>query len=107
MYRAWLDQEVPGAFEQTVTDWVAEARDASWRFSRQEAAHIHQPVLAVLGAESEPRAMEVHERLLAWLPQAEALVLPGVNHALHMLKPRAMAEGLADFFARHPLTGNT
>lgn len=102
-YRDWLDKVVPGGFEQTVADWVAEARDTSWRFSRQDAARIHQPVLAVLGGESDPRATEVHSRLLAWLPHAESLVIPGVNHALHMLKPVTLAEGLVDFFDRHPL----
>ena len=103
-YRDWLDRAVPGGFEQTVADWVAEARDASWRFTRHDAAHIHQPVLSVLGSESEQAAMEVHERLLAWLPQAESFVLQGANHGLHMLNPRGMAQGLAGFFGRHPLT---
>ena len=41
--------------------------------------------------------------LLAWLPQVEAFTLPDATHLLHALNPRDMAEGLADFFARHPL----
>ena len=41
--------------------------------------------------------------LLAWLPNAESFVLPEAGHLLHLEQPRAMAEGLAAFFARHPL----
>ena len=40
---------------------------------------------------------EVAERLQAGLPQAEAFVLPGANHGLQMINPRALADGLAAF----------
>ena len=39
--------------------------------------------------------------LLAWLPKAEGLVLPDATHLLHVEHPRAVAEALAAFFARH------
>jgi hypothetical protein len=42
--------------------------------------------------------------LLDWLPATENFVLPGATHLLHVQNPRGMAEGLATFFARHPLS---
>jgi hypothetical protein len=44
-----------------------------------------------------------HELLLAWLPVVEAFVLPDATYLLHLQNPCGMAEGLAGFFARHPL----
>jgi hypothetical protein len=35
--------------------------------------------------------------------QAEDLVLPGLNHLLHIRNPRLVAGPIADFLARHPL----
>lgn len=110
-YREFLDRVMPGAFAQAVAD----ARTtfelelpalADWHFGAAEARRITQPVLSVLGAESDalwPRFGEAHRLLLAWLPQAEACILSGATHALQMQQPRGMAEALASFFARHPL----
>jgi hypothetical protein len=41
----------------------------------------------------------------AWLDDVEPFVLAGATHLLHLQRPRAMAEALAGFFARHPLRG--
>ena len=38
------------------------------------------------------------------LGDVEPFVLAGATHLLHRQRPRAMAEALAGFFARHPLT---
>jgi hypothetical protein len=35
---------------------------------------------------------------------AETFALPEATHLLHVQNPRGMAQGLAAFFARHPLT---
>jgi len=68
---------------------------------------LPQPVLAVLGAESEalwPRFGETHRLLLDWLPHAEGFVLPGATHAMQLQNPRGLAEALAAFWAHHPLS---
>lgn len=109
-YRSFLDRVLPGAFAQALADAgttfdVDLPALAEWRFSETEARRINQPVLAVLGAESDalwPRFGETHRLLLAWLPRAEEFVLPGATHALQMQNPRGVAEALACFFARHP-----
>ena len=110
-YREHLELVLPGAFEQAMaeaptcfsTDLPA-ALDA--RFGRAEAARITQPVLAVLGEKSvdlHPRFPETQRLLLEWLPNAESFVLPRATHFLQVENPRDMADGLIEFFARHPL----
>jgi pimeloyl-ACP methyl ester carboxylesterase len=108
-YRSALDLVLPaGWFEQAVADadtflQVDLPALEPWEFSRELAGRITQPVLAVLGAESAPVFVEVHELVQQWLPQAEPFVLPGATHGLQDQNPRGMAEALAGFFARHPL----
>ena len=101
---------LPGAFARAVadagTDFELDAGLLDWGFGEAEARRITQPVLSVLGGESEalwPRFGETHRLLLAWLPRAEASVLPGAAHGLQLQNPRGTAEALAAFFARHPL----
>jgi 3-oxoadipate enol-lactonase len=74
-----------------------------WSFTPEDAARLRQPVLAVIGDESEPIFHEVHSLLKRWIPRAEELVVPQANHALQYMNPPAVADGLARFFARHPL----
>jgi pimeloyl-ACP methyl ester carboxylesterase len=110
-YRAELDRVLPGAFEQAVADAGAlfelespALRD--WHFGEAEARRITQPVLVVLGAESEalsPRYGETYRSLLAWLPQAEGHILAGAAHGQQLQNPRGMAEALAAFYARYPI----
>ena len=74
-----------------------------WPFTEDDARRIQQPVLAVLGTASPPMFAERQQLLLQWLPSAEPLDLPGLTHLLHGQNPTAVAEGLADFFACHPI----
>jgi pimeloyl-ACP methyl ester carboxylesterase len=110
-YRAWLDRLIPGAFQQSVADadtffGVELPSMMEWRFTREDARRIAQPVLGVLGSESGsiwPGWNEVQERLREWLPQTEPFVLAGANHALEERYPRGVAEAIAPFLARHPM----
>ena len=110
-YRAVLDRVLPEAFAQAVADagtWFEHEVPGllDWRFGEAEAQRIGRPALSVLGGESDalsPRFGEAHRLLLAWLPQAEAFVLPGTTHFLQVQDPRGMAEALAAFWVRHPL----
>jgi pimeloyl-ACP methyl ester carboxylesterase len=111
-YRAVVDRVLPGAFEQAVVDadtFFGQELPAvqRWELRREDAARITQPVLSVVGAKSQqlsPIWTERHQMVLAWVPRAEGLVLPGATHLLHVEHPRAVAEALAAFFARHPVT---
>jgi 3-oxoadipate enol-lactonase len=103
---------LPGAFAQA----VAAAEIAfevevpallDWRCGEAELRRITQPALSVLGGESEAmwaRFAEIHRLLLTTLPHAEGFVLPGATHFPQVQNPRGMAEALAAFYARHPLS---
>lgn len=104
-YRAAVDKKLPGAMAQAVADsdaffGVEFPSIGEWTFSREDAARIKQPVLAVLGAESDavwPGWGEGHKLLLEWLPQARPFILPRAAHLLQVENPRDMAVGLAAF----------
>ena len=110
-YRAVLDRMLPGAFDQHVADadtFFEQEMPAlqQWSFRQDDAKRIIQPVLAVVGARSlefDPIWGERHQLLLDWLPNVESFVLSDATHLLQIENPRGMAEGLAGFFARHPL----
>ncbi len=74
-----------------------------WRFAAEDAHRLRPPVLAVVGSETAPLFREGHALLKQWLPQAEELVVPHATHALQLMNPGAVADGLARFFARHSL----
>jgi pimeloyl-ACP methyl ester carboxylesterase len=75
----------------------------AWQFGPDQAAVIAQPVLSVLGTETEQLFVDGHELLHTWFPQIEDCKIEGVGHLLHMQRPEPVARGLAEFFARHPL----
>ena len=107
-YRPALDHGMPGAFEQAIADadaFFTQEMPAlqQWPFTQDDARRIQQPALTVLGTASPPTFAERHKLLLQWLPNAEPLNLPGLTHLLHGQNPTTVAEGLAGFFARHPI----
>jgi 3-oxoadipate enol-lactonase len=110
-YRDVLERGLPGCFDQYVADagtFFGQELPAlqQWSFTREDASRITRPVLAVLGAKSNevsPIWGERQELLISWLPNAERFVLSDARHLLQVENPRGMAEGLAAFFARHPL----
>jgi len=110
--REVVDQALPpGAYDQAAADadtfFVTELPAlGEWRFGPEEAARIDQPVLLVLGADSDavtPMSGEMNAALAEWLPRAESVTLPGATHALQMMNPAGTAALLAAFFARHPV----
>lgn len=74
----------------------------AWQIRAEQAASISQPVLSVLGAETERWFMDGHQLLHSWFPQVEGCRIEGVAHLLHMQCPEPVARGVAEFFARHP-----
>jgi len=110
-YRATLDQVLPGAFDQHVTDadtFFEQELPAlqQWSFRQEDASRVVQPVLAVVGARSlelDPIWDERHQLLLDWLPNVEPFVLPNATHLLQVENPYDLAEAVAAFFGRHAL----
>ena len=110
-YRETLDRVLPGAYAQAVIDAETAFEYElpgllDWRFTETEARRIQQPTLSVLGGDSHafsPRFGEVHQLLQQWLPNAEGITIPGVNHFLTIQDPEAVSDGLVGFWKRHPL----
>lgn len=110
-YRPHLDRMLPGSFAQAVSDattWFEQEVPGlrAWTFEAHEAQRIMPPVLAVVGGESDklsPRFGETQKRLLSSLPNVEGVVLPGVNHAMSIQDPAAVATALITFYRRHPI----
>lgn len=98
---------VPGSVEQAVRDvdtFIQELPGMrQWQFGPKEAAVITQPVLSVVGIHSKPIMQEGRSLLHAWFPQTEDCDLP-TTHLLQMQNPQGMAQALAGFFSRHPMT---
>jgi pimeloyl-ACP methyl ester carboxylesterase len=107
-YRPRLDAVLPGAFDLAVIDadtFFDRELPAlmEWRFSREDAQRITQPVLVVLGADSPgswPGFQEGHTLLREWLPQADGVVLEAAAHGMQMQNPHGAATALAAFLAR-------
>lgn len=112
-YRSPLEQGLPGAFEQAVADADAfftqelPALWQRWSFAEEDARRITQPVLVVVGENSARTFPERRELLLSWLPNVEQFELPDASHLLHVQNPQGMAQALASFFTRHPLTASS
>jgi len=108
-YRRIVAAQAPGAMEQAAAD--AEAfftcefpAIAEWTFTKADAIRITQPVLSVLGANTDasiglPVYTEIHQRVLEWFPNAKPFILPRAAHLLQVENPRDMAEGLVTFLA--------
>jgi pimeloyl-ACP methyl ester carboxylesterase len=101
----------PGAYDLAAADTdtfflVEGPAIDQWRFGPDEAARVTQPVLLVLGTDSDavtPMFGEMNAALSQWLPRAESAELPGATHALQMMNPVGTAELLAGFLARNSL----
>jgi pimeloyl-ACP methyl ester carboxylesterase len=100
---------LPDAFGEALDDadlfFQAElAAVREWTFGPDDARRVTQPVLNVLGAQSAQRFVEGSALVQAWFPRAERLAVPDAGHLLMVQNPSALAEGLEDFFSRHPIT---
>jgi pimeloyl-ACP methyl ester carboxylesterase len=108
----WRDQveaDLPGSVAQIERD-AATFFDADipalldWQFGSFEASRISCPVLYVGGSESPSWFADVRDLVLGWLPHAEDAVIEGAGHSLEVTHPSQVAEVLAAFLRRHPIT---
>ncbi len=76
--RGVIQENVPGGIAQAISDadtffGVELPAVGAWEFGRDEAAVITQPVLSVLGTETETLWVEIAGLLRSWFPQVEEL----------------------------------
>jgi pimeloyl-ACP methyl ester carboxylesterase len=106
--RAVIDTHVPGGVARAVAD-APNVFDSylpalgAWQFGPGQAATISQPMLSVLGTDTERLFVEGNDLLHTWFPQLEDCTIEGVAHLLHMQHPEPVARGVAEFFTRHPI----
>ena len=107
--RELLDERIPGAVDpgdQGCRHVLRRRAPAltEWSFGAEQAAALRQPVLSVLGNETAPLWIEVAEFLRDSVPDIEERTIDGVGHLLHIERPQPVAEAVADFLGRHPVT---
>ena len=105
---AVIDAHVPGGVAQSIRDadtfFGAELPALKeWEFGPEQAYAITQPILSVLGTDTERLWVDVADVLRSWFPQVEQLTIEGVGHLLQMQRPEPVARGLVDFLGRHPM----
>ena len=105
---ALLEEAVPGAVQQAIADAdtffdVELPAMTEWTFGREQAAAIHQPVLSVVGSETQPVWVEVAEFLRSALPQVDECTIDGAGHLLQIQRPEPVARAMAEFLDRHPI----
>jgi pimeloyl-ACP methyl ester carboxylesterase len=107
--RALIDTHIPGATAQAIEDvdtffGIELPALSAWTFTAEQAAAISQPVLSVLGCDTEPLWVEVADRLRSWLTRVEDCTIPGAGHLLQMQRPTQVAKCMALFLSRHPFS---
>ena len=104
---AAIQRAVPGGVDQAIRDaqtfFEGELpASATWTFGADEAARITCPVLSVVGSASTGMWVEGRQLLHDWFPDCADADIAGVDHALQMANPAAVADALARFFSRVP-----
>ena len=77
---------------------------SEWAFGAEQAAAIRQPVLSVLGSDTQPVWVEAAEFLRSALPHVEECTIDGVGHLLHIERPEPVARAMAEFLGRNPIS---
>jgi pimeloyl-ACP methyl ester carboxylesterase len=106
--RAALDRGAPGVVEQSIKDadtffGIELPSLAEWSLEADQARAITQPVLSVLGSDTQPLWVEVAAFLRTNVPQSREARIDGVGHLLHLQQPDPVAEAILDFLRSHPI----
>ena len=110
--RDLLEERIPGALAQAVADadtffGIELPALTDWSFGAEQAATIHQPVLSILGAQTQPLWFEVADFLRSSLPHVQDATIVGVGHLLHIQRPEPVAQRMAQFLRRNPMAAKT
>jgi pimeloyl-ACP methyl ester carboxylesterase len=109
-----IDEAVPGATEQAIADagtffGIEAPGIGEFEFDQDRADRLTMPALYVLGSESSAIAgadgyfEQGKALLLDMLPNAQAVILEGVNHTLQIGYPERVVPVIARFIEQHPI----
>ena len=106
--RAVIDEHVPDGVAQAIVDadtffGIELPALTEWAFGPDQAATLTQPILSVLGSDTELVWVEVAELLRSWFPEVEELTVEGAGHLLQMQHPEPVVRGVAEFLGRHAM----
>ena len=106
--RSVIETSVPGGVARAMTsadDLFGSYLPAigAWQFGPAQTAAIAQPVLSVVGTDSDRWFAGGHALLHEWFPRAEDCTVEGVAHLLHLQRAEPVARGVGRFLARHPM----
>lgn len=109
--RAVIDDGSPGGTRQAIKDadtffGVDLPALNAWEFGPEDAAAVTQPVLSVLGTESEQWFVDGDKLLRSWFLHTERLTVEDAGHLLHAQRPETVARGIADFLDHHRITAD-
>jgi pimeloyl-ACP methyl ester carboxylesterase len=107
-----IEKQIPGGVARALQDsenFFGSYLPAlsSWQFGAEQAAKITQPILSVLGQQTEPLFVDSDKQLRSWFPRIAGCRIEGAAHLLHIQRPEPVARGLVDFFTRHPIKAST
>jgi pimeloyl-ACP methyl ester carboxylesterase len=104
--KSYLGQLGPGAdptdsLSLTVKTWSVQRLSTEYE---EVAARVKQPLLAVIFADGPPWTRQSADLLKNWLPQTEVYEAPKKAHWFSGQNDQGLAQGLVDFYSRHPLS---
>ena len=107
--QALLEERIPGVVAQSTKDadtffGVELPSLLAWTFGPEQAAAIQQPVLSVLGAETQPLWAEIAAFLRSSLPHVEDCTIDRAGHLLQIQRPEPVARAIAEFLTRNDMT---
>lgn len=101
--RKLIEQGIPGGVAEAMrnADNFFESYLPALQAWDLNSRPVSQPMLSVLGTDTEQLFVDGHELLHSWFPQVEDCRIDGAAHLLHMQRPEPVARGVAAFFAAH------
>ena len=107
--RDLLDERIPGAVAQAIKDadtfFGVELPGAHPVDLRCRTGGGHPPARALRAGQQHRAAVDRGRRVPPHsVPDIEERTIDGVGHLLHIQRPEPVAEAIADFLRRHPVT---
>jgi len=109
--RTTINNQVEGGVEQAIRDadnffgsYLPSLQ--AWKFGDTQADAISQPVLSVLGTETDQLFVDSYDLLHEWFADIEDCEIAGAGHLLHIQRPEPVVRGIAAFLDRHHIGGH-
>ena len=104
-----VEEQLPGSSAQMERDAVSFFDTdlpalLNWQFGPADAGRVRCPVLYIGGTDSGSWFSEVRDLILAWFSHADKIAIDGADHSLAITHAPQIADALASFLRRYPIT---